>query len=78
MATLTSISLIVGTNPVTIGGNSTFYVLANYSDNTSVPVTDSCSFTLGTTGITAIPTLELWVDNDGWGSDNENWGDKDY
>ena len=78
MATLTSISLIINTNPVTINESSTFWVIANYSDGTSAPVTDSCTFTFGTSGIASMSTLELWVDNDPWGNDNEKWGDKDY
>ena len=79
MATLTSISLVINPSTVSINDTASFYVLANYSDGTSGPVTDSCTFTLGTAGITAIPTLELWgCDNDPWGNDNEKWGDKDY
>ncbi len=78
MATLTSISLVINPSTVTINGTASFYVLANYSDGTSAPVTDSCTFTLGTSGITAIPSLELWIGSESWGNDNEKWGDKDY
>ena len=57
MATLTSISLVINPSTVSINDTASFYVLANYSDGTSGPVTDSCTFTLGTEGITAIPSL---------------------
>lgn len=78
MATLTSISLVINPSTVSINDTASFYVLANYSDGTSGPVTDSCTFTLGTEGITTIPSLELWIGNESWGNDNEKWGDKDY
>ena len=78
MATLTSISLVINPSTVSINDTASFYVLANYSDGTSGPVTVNFTFTLGTEGITAIPSLELWIGNESWGNDNEKWGDKDY
>lgn len=72
MATLTSITLSVNSNPINWQSNTGFQVIAVYDNNTTRDVTDSCSYTLNPEGIVTISGIELWVGTDIW-TGTEEW-----
>lgn len=72
MATLSSISLTVGSNPIIKNNNTTFQVIATYSDGTTRNVTDSCDYSFSVNNIVSMSGIELWVNSDIW-NNNDEW-----
>ena len=70
--TVTSISIIPNSNPITWQTSTAFTVLATYSDGSIRNITDSCTYSMNPTGIVTINGIELWVGTDTWNS-SSNW-----